>query len=170
MIYSQLLSLSLCLSRMVLLKYSKYQQVVDFTDRSLPGYLVHLWTGNCVCARDTNACGYLNMNTSVRDHFQYIYAHRAITPHKCRYTQTFRYYLSRGFLIISCDTRVQSTKIVTVLQFAMHVVILSVIQARGQSIIDCIWNCVDCRASVKLVYICSTCIRMVWYTLWLAFT
>lgn len=38
----------LCLSRMVLLKYSKYQQVVDFADHSLPGYLAHLWPGSCV--------------------------------------------------------------------------------------------------------------------------
>lgn len=47
----QPMAFSHCLSHIVLLKYSKYQQVVDFADRSLPDYLVHLWTGSCVRAR-----------------------------------------------------------------------------------------------------------------------
>lgn len=46
MAFSLYLSLSVSLA-MALLKYAKYQQVVDFADRSLPGYLVHLWTGSC---------------------------------------------------------------------------------------------------------------------------
>ena len=169
------------LFRTMLLKYAKYQQVVDFTDRvprlfssPLDRYLrVWIWTliGTwheihlCVTA--------FNIRVHARTH-----ARTRARARACAHTYTYfvickhgTVYLSCRFLIIPCNSRANNWNRRC---FTMHdaclITLLSVIQAHGQSII-LIRSYMDCRASAKLVYLlCDVLAYDMIYTSWLAFT